>query len=86
MERQLTYLFAELQQYSPSSYDGQVITKTLQTIFQQSDQTMQYPMKLENPELPKNARVNIYGMGNFLVKSGKFIVRIEDKLLELKDE
>jgi hypothetical protein len=36
-------------------------------------------------ELPKNARVNIYGLGSFNAKNGKYVVSIEDKLLELKD-
>jgi hypothetical protein len=51
MEKQLTYLFSELQKYPPTSYDVQVITKTLQTIFLQSHDTMNYLLILEDPEM-----------------------------------
>lgn len=51
MEKQLTYLFSELQKHPPTSYDSQVITKTLQTIFLQSHETMTYLLKLDDPQM-----------------------------------
>lgn len=36
-------------------------------------------------DLPKNVRVNIYGLGSFNVRSGEYVVSVENKLLELKD-